>query len=64
MEYAEAILLQLFMIEIMKAKVPIEFKFPCELAKAIERTRQLPIQMKCDPILLQEVKDYLGLFLK
>jgi hypothetical protein len=48
--------LQLSMIEIMKAKGSNRIKIPHVNKQRLERIGQLPIQLKCEPILVQ-VKD-------
>ncbi|KAI5381831.1 hypothetical protein KIW84_UN0398 [Lathyrus oleraceus] len=48
--------LQLCMIEIMKEKGSNKYKIPHVNKERLERVGQLPIQIKCDPILVQEVK--------
>ncbi|KAI5396852.1 hypothetical protein KIW84_062904 [Lathyrus oleraceus] len=53
--------LQLCMIEIMKEKGSNKYKIPHVNKERLERVRQLPIQIKCDPILVQEVKNYLNM---
>ncbi|KAI5424708.1 hypothetical protein KIW84_030771 [Lathyrus oleraceus] len=53
--------LQLCMIEIMKEKGSNKYKIPHVNKERLERVGQLPIQIKCDPILVQEVKNYLNM---
>jgi hypothetical protein len=53
--------LQLSMIEIMKAEGSNRIKIPHVNKQRLERTGQLPIQKKCDSILVQKVKDYLSM---
>lgn len=52
--------LQLCMIEIMKANGSNKYKIPHFNKERLEREGQLPVQMKCDPILVQEVFKYLN----
>ena len=53
--------LQLCMIEIMKANGSNKYKIPHLNKERLEREGQLPVQMKCDPILVQEVFKYLNI---
>ncbi|XP_050920259.1 uncharacterized protein LOC127137895 [Lathyrus oleraceus] len=52
--------LQLCMIEVMKANGSNKYKIPHLNKERLEREGQLPVQMKCDPILVQEVFKYLN----
>lgn len=54
--------LHLGMIEIMKAKGSNKYKIPHVNKEKLEREEQLPTQMKCDPILVQEVLNYLNTY--
>ncbi|CAK8542192.1 unnamed protein product [Lathyrus sativus] len=53
--------LQLCMIEIVKEKCSNKYKIPHVNKERLERVGQLPVQIKCDLILVQEVKNYLNL---
>ena len=52
--------LQLCMIEIMKEKGSHKYKIPHVKKAVLEKEGQLPTQMKCDPVLVQEVINYLS----
>ncbi|CAI8613497.1 unnamed protein product [Vicia faba] len=53
--------LQLCMVEIMKVTGSNKYKIPHINKERLERIGQLPIQIKCDPILIQEVNNYLNM---
>ncbi|KAL7157635.1 hypothetical protein ABFS83_02G090600 [Erythranthe nasuta] len=52
--------LQLCMIEVLKIKGCNKYKIPHIKKVMLERTGQLPTQLKCDPELVQEVINYLS----
>ena len=52
--------LQLCMIEIMKEKGSHKYKILHFKTAMLEKEGQLPTQMKCDPVLVQEVINYLS----
>lgn len=52
--------LQSCMVEIMKMKGSNKYKIPHMRKAVLRREGLLPTQMKCDPILVQEVLDYLS----
>ncbi|XP_058775250.1 uncharacterized protein LOC131649505 [Vicia villosa] len=52
--------LQSCMIEIMKARSFNKYKIPHMQKEMLERQGELPIQLKCDPKLVQDVLNYLG----
>lgn len=47
------------MIEIMKLKSSIRYKTPHIGKEKLQRVGQLPTKLKCDPMLLEEVLNYL-----
>ena len=54
------LILQLCMIEIMKEKGSHKYKIPHVKKEMLEKEGQLPTQMKCDLVIVQEVINYLS----
>jgi hypothetical protein len=54
-------ILHLCMIEIMKIQSSNKYKIPHVNKEKLERKGLLLIQTKCDPMLVQDVSDYLNI---
>ena len=52
---------QLCMVQIMWAKGSHKYKIPLVNKTSLENLKELPSQLRCDPILVQEVMQYLNL---